>query len=298
MPSETPGQKYRREKAEAAAAAEAVRYASDPRRNVEKRAAQEGNRRANNAIRTLDECEKLPRHEREPCIRAAYHAGISGTGTRSSYAPPHTWRRLLGGSRKMHARRKAKRSTRKQRGGLFGSESKLLEAVKAGRLTTEGKGNKDSVLELLGPALSTYGGIEYFTEQKFLEYETKSKFTEEDLGNYLRKIDNMSEEGKKRLSEWLDEKIFRHSIRTSTILSPKTMIGRIITHILNFTMKWATNPARGIEPPPSTPVGSVETFNPLHRAKSLPTGWKEVIDPEDGARYYISPTGKSQWEHP
>ena len=202
----------------------------------------------------------------EKCAKDGYHAKLYGRRIPSCTE-------FKGGLRKTHARRKGSRKTnvtRKQRGGrLF--DSKLLAAAKAGRLTTEGKGNKDSVLELLDDAITHYGDVEYYTEKRIVTYKRKDEFHEADVTAYLRIIDGMSEGVKKNLSNWVKDKLGNGISEIHPETPAKKMILEILLHILKINMKASDNPLAGIgrAPEAHNRDAGVKVSNPLHALSRL-----------------------------
>jgi hypothetical protein len=334
---ETPGQKYRREKAEAAAKA-AEHHAE--------KAHSEGSRIAAESIAALDDCDRYSGKDRDNCIKAAINAGFAANG-RAAYVPPPT--RRFGGSRKTHARRKGSRKTHARRKGSRktharrkgsrktrlqkrrtqrgGAESKLMAAAKAGRLTSEGKGNKDSVLEILDGLILRCTDAEHYTNSGLHRFKQPGDFTDSDLTKYLNILRKMPIDIQEKLSDAVSEKLNRgkarytdrvtmgnivmpglNNAKRAAIDSKKEKIVKILTTILGFKSKGFNNPARGIETPPRSPAGSSvhnplfgkdKVFNNPLRAKNLPAGWEEVTDPDDGEIYYYNTkTGVSQWTRP
>jgi len=233
-------------------------------------------------------------------------------------AASHGSRRLVGGASRKTRR---KRVTRKQRGGLFGfgGESTLMTAAKAGRLTTEGKGKRNSVLEILNDLI--FNGCpdtQHEIHRGFYAFNNfQEEFTGKTMKTYLALLDTLSPKIQKCLSDKVSEKLSGKHGRYTTVIrfadivpshvnnmkrnamdENKHKIVEILSHILQYNSKGVTNPAHGLNTPPHSPK---KVFNnPLHGLKAgLPPGWEEVTDPEDGAPYFYNPsTGESRWTLP
>jgi len=146
-----------------------------------------------------------------------------------------------------------------------------LAAAKAGRLTTEGKGNNDSVLELLDDAIRDYGDLEYYTKKSILTYKRKDKFHDADVTAYLRIIDGMTPDVKDKLSNWVNEKVGSGISKIKPDTQDKEMIREILLHILKINMKASDNPLAGIgrAPEASENHKGLKVNNPLFALRAV-----------------------------